>query len=106
MKIGIVGSGKIGGLVGTLWAKAGHKVKFSSRHPEQLNGLVASAGENASAGTSDDAAAMEIVAKLVCDAGFDPVTVGGLKLAKEFDFGSAVYNTNMSGPEIRARLGL
>ena len=50
MKIGIVGSGKIGGLVGTLWAKAGHKVKFSSRHPEQLNGLVASAGENASAG--------------------------------------------------------
>jgi predicted dinucleotide-binding enzyme len=55
---------------------------------------------------SDDAAAMEIVAKLVCDAGFDPVTVGGLKLAKEFDFGSAVYNTNMSGPEIRARLGL
>jgi lactate dehydrogenase-like 2-hydroxyacid dehydrogenase len=33
MKIAIIGSGRIGGLVGRLWAEAGHQVRFSSRHP-------------------------------------------------------------------------
>ena len=30
MNIGIVGSGKIGGVVGKLWARAGHTVRFVS----------------------------------------------------------------------------
>ncbi|MGZ5231160.1 MAG: NADP oxidoreductase, partial [Burkholderiales bacterium] len=30
LKIGIVGSGKLGGTVGSLWVKAGHEVMFSS----------------------------------------------------------------------------
>jgi predicted dinucleotide-binding enzyme len=208
MKIGIVGSGKIGSVVGMLWAKAGHKILFSSRHPEELRGLVSKAGPNASAGSidaalefgeviflsipyvaveqfgkdhgpamagkivietgnpyperdgaigvevresplgtglysarwlprvrlvrafnsvwdgtlsteahrsppqvgiplaSDDAQALETVSNLIRDAGFDPVLVGGLRRAKEFDFGSAVYNTNMTGSQIRAQLGL
>lgn len=50
-KIGVVGSGRLGGAVGTIFAKAGYKVMFSSRHPEELKDLVASAGPNASAGT-------------------------------------------------------
>jgi 8-hydroxy-5-deazaflavin:NADPH oxidoreductase len=208
MNIGIVGSGKIGSVVGKLWARAGHKVRFSSRHPEQLEGLVREAGPNASCGTiaealgfgdiivlsipygsvqrfgqehgahlkgkvvietgnpyperdgaiaeevrasgrgtglwsagwlpgarlvrgfnsvwdqtlakeahrpeprvgvplaSDDPEALEIAARLVRDAGFDPVVVGGLARAKEFDVGTRVYASNMSGPEVRQALGL
>ena len=49
MKIGIIGSGNIGGNLGKHWAKAGHKVMFSSRHPEELKSLVKEAGENAEA---------------------------------------------------------
>ena len=55
--IGIIGSGHIGSTLGTLWAKAGHPVLFSSRHPEQLGDLVASVGPLARAGTTADAAA-------------------------------------------------
>jgi 8-hydroxy-5-deazaflavin:NADPH oxidoreductase len=39
MTIAIIGSGRIGGTVGKLWAKAGHEVRFSSRRPENLNAL-------------------------------------------------------------------
>lgn len=56
MKIGVIGSGGIGGTVGTLWAKAGHDVLFSSRNPEKLSSLVAAAGNTAKAGTIADAA--------------------------------------------------
>ena len=51
MKIGIVGAGRIGGTIGTLWAKAGHRVFYSSRHPEELKPLVERSGTNAQAGT-------------------------------------------------------
>ena len=40
MKIGVIGSGHIGGNLGKHWAKAGHEVLFSSRHPDELNDLV------------------------------------------------------------------
>jgi len=43
---------------------------------------------------------------LVTDAGFDPVIVGPLDRSREFDYGAAVYNTGMSGPDVRATLGL
>ncbi len=49
MKIGIIGSGNIGGNLGKHWAKAGHKVLFSSRHPEQLKDLVRDAGNDSEA---------------------------------------------------------
>ena len=35
LKIGIIGAGKIGGTLGELWAKAGHRVYLSSRHPDR-----------------------------------------------------------------------
>jgi predicted dinucleotide-binding enzyme len=57
MKIGVVGSGKIGGAVGRRWVRAGHEVFFSSRHPEALQGLVQSLGQRAQAGSVKDAIA-------------------------------------------------
>jgi hypothetical protein len=57
MKIGIIGAGHIGGTIGALWAKAGHPVFFSSRHPEELKDLVERIGPPAQAGTVDQAIA-------------------------------------------------
>ncbi len=57
LKIGMVGSGREGGALGTLFVKAGHPVMFSSRHPEELKGLVAGLGPLAQAGTVDEAIA-------------------------------------------------
>jgi predicted dinucleotide-binding enzyme len=65
LKIAMIGSGREGGALGTLWAKAGHKVFFSSRHPDELKGLVDSVGANAQAGTVADAVAFGDVAALV-----------------------------------------
>ena len=45
MKIGIIGSGNIGGNLGKNWAKVGHEVMFSSRHPEQLKSIIVLIGE-------------------------------------------------------------
>ena len=56
MKIGIIGAGNIAGVVGVLWAKAGHTVLFSSRHPDALGPLLSRAGPNAQAGTVAQAA--------------------------------------------------
>jgi hypothetical protein len=208
MEIAIIGSGRIGGVLGKLWAEAGHQVRFSSRHPDSLDRLVAESGTNASRSSieealsfgevflisipygslpafgdrygsqlsgkivmetgnpyperdgevakqvldsglgtghwsalwlpgarlvrafnsvwdrtlareahrtpprvgvplaADDSGAAEIAAGLVRDAGFDPVLVGPLSRAREFDVGTPVYNTNMSGPEVRRALRL
>ena len=59
MKIGIVGSGRVGGTLGGIWAKAGHQVMFSSLDLEHDKALAASVGANARAGTSREAAAFE-----------------------------------------------
>jgi len=55
-KIGLIGSGRQGGALGVLFAKAGYPVLFSSRHPEELKEIVAKAGPNAKAGLPQDAA--------------------------------------------------
>src|SRR3984893_186909 len=65
LKIATIGAGREGGALGTLFAKAGHPVMFSSRHPEQLTDLVAPAGPNAKAGTVTDAIAFADVVLLV-----------------------------------------
>ncbi|MEA2831941.1 MAG: 8-hydroxy-5-deazaflavin:NADPH oxidoreductase [Methylobacteriaceae bacterium] len=206
-KIGIIGSGKIGGTLGTLWVKAGHQVLFSSRHPDELKDLVAGLGSAARAGTpeeaiafgdaillavpykaypqlgqeqakalagkivldagnatvardgqelvnevqqngigitsakyfpgakivrafntlgytvlareaqkegariaipiaGDDKDALAAAAALVRDAGFDPVVVGGLDRAKEFQMGAPGYGQIVPAPELKKRLGL
>jgi 8-hydroxy-5-deazaflavin:NADPH oxidoreductase len=65
MKLGFIGAGREGGALGTMFAKAGHPVMFSSRHPEQLTDLVNGAGPNAKAGTVDEAVAFGDVIFLV-----------------------------------------
>jgi predicted dinucleotide-binding enzyme len=206
MHIGIIGAGMIGSTMAKLWSNAGHEIRLSSRHPEQLHDFVATLGPRAAVSTpaqaatfgevvmltvplsavpgmapelapllagkvvidtgnayekrdgqsaqdatahaggsaawaaaffqnarwvkgfntvyfkvleaeahragdrvgiplaSDDRDAMELVAGLVRDAGFDPVIVGGLARGKEFEPGAPAYNTGMSGPELRKRL--
>jgi predicted dinucleotide-binding enzyme len=56
-KIATIGAGREGGALGTLFAKAGHPVLFSSLHPEELKDLVAAAGPAARAGTTAEAVA-------------------------------------------------
>lgn len=55
MKIGILGSGNIGGPLGRMWAAAGRDVMFSSRNPNSLGALAAQAGLSARIGTIDEA---------------------------------------------------
>jgi 8-hydroxy-5-deazaflavin:NADPH oxidoreductase len=55
LKIGTIGAGREGGALGTLFVKAGHPVMFSSRHPEDLKGLVDGLGPLAHAGTVAEA---------------------------------------------------
>jgi predicted dinucleotide-binding enzyme len=57
LKIGIVGSGRVGGTLGGVWVNAGHEVMFSSRHIEHDEALAARLGANAHAGTPRQAAA-------------------------------------------------
>ena len=208
MRIGVIGSGMIGSTVGELWVKAGHEVKFSSRHPEKLKALANRLGEKASAGTpkeaaafgevllisvpyhalpqlghdlsaeiqgktvletgnlypdrdgevaeraiasgkgsgvysaeylagarvvrafntiyykvlaseahrsgdrvaiplaGDDAHALETASALVRDAGFEPVIVGPLSRAKDFDVGTPVYTKALTARELRSALGV
>lgn len=56
-KIGIVGSGHIGGTLGILLAKVGYEVLYSSRHPDTLKDLVKASGPKACAGTAAEAIA-------------------------------------------------
>ena len=206
MKIGIIGTGEIGGALARHWAAAGHQLLISSRHPEQLQALAKELGPNVKVGTpreaaafgdvvmlavpygatpqvgrdyaaelkgkvvldagnpypsrdgdmavrdrqrgtgvasaeylpgtrlvrafnainsgplereafrkperlgiplaADDAEAMKIAAQLVTDAGFDPVAVGKLSRAREFDYGTPVYVRGMTASELRQSLGL
>jgi predicted dinucleotide-binding enzyme len=192
MKIGVIGSGRIGGTLGELWTKAGHDVMFSSLDLEADKKLAARVG--AKAGTpaeaaafgevllvsvpyqalpglgrdlggsiqgrdgdmavearakgtgvaspellpgarlvrafnsvgytklqsetnragdkvaiplaGDDAAALQVAQRLVRDAGFEPVVVGGLARAREFDVGTAVYGKALTAGELRKGLGI
>jgi 8-hydroxy-5-deazaflavin:NADPH oxidoreductase len=206
LKIGIIGSGRQGGAIGQQWAKAGHEIMFSSRHPEELKDLVARAGGKTKAGlpedaarfgdviliavpygalpqvgkdygalmkgkividcgnpradrdgpmandavkkgtgiasaeylpgvrlvrafnalsftqverdahragekigipiAGDDQAAVATVVRLVEDAGFDPVIVGGLARAREFDTGTPVYVRGLTARQLREALKL
>ncbi len=57
MRIGILGSGLMGGKLGTLFARAGHEVVFSyARSQAKLKRLARIAGANALAGTPAEAA--------------------------------------------------
>jgi 8-hydroxy-5-deazaflavin:NADPH oxidoreductase len=206
LKIGIIGTGHIGGTLAKLWVAAGHEVLISSRHPEELRPLAQSLGPKARVGTpreaalfgdvvlesipygalpqlgqdlkaelagkivldtanpypqrdgdmalearrvgtgvaspgylpgvrlvrafnainsgdlgskahrsgepiaiplaGDDPEALAVAQRLVRDAGFEPVVVGSLSRAREFDVGTAVYTRLMTAPQLRQALGL
>ena len=60
MRIGILGSGLMGGKLGTLFARAGHEVVFSyARSRAKLQTLADEAGGSATAGTPQEAAVHE-----------------------------------------------
>ena len=77
-RIALIGAGQVGGTLGTLWAKAGYPVMFSSRHPEELTDLVAEAGPNARAGSVEQAIAFADVVVLAVPYGAEPA------LAKQY----------------------
>ncbi len=59
MRIGIIGSGQVGGTLGKRWARGGHTVAFSSRNPasQEMKNVVAEAGSTASSGSVAEVAA-------------------------------------------------
>jgi predicted dinucleotide-binding enzyme len=57
LKIGIIGTGRIGGALARHWVNAGHEVLMSSRHPEELQDLAQELGPRAHVGTPREAAA-------------------------------------------------
>jgi predicted dinucleotide-binding enzyme len=206
IRIGVIGSGRVGGTIGSLWVKAGHEVMFSARDIGEVKDLVAGLGPRAQAGTpkqaaafgaavlvsvpyaalpqvgrdneaelkgkvvldtcnpiqgrdgemaaaarakgtgvasaellpgvrlvrafncvgwnsmrteahrageklaiplaADDPGALKIAIGLVQDAGFEPVVVGGLARAKEFDVGTPIFGKAVTAKELRSILGL
>ena len=72
LPIGTIGAGRIGSTIGGLWVKSGHKVLFSSRHPEELKDLVAGLGPLAQAGTVEQAIAFGDVVLLTVPYGALP----------------------------------
>ncbi|MEB6080418.1 NAD(P)-binding domain-containing protein [Serratia marcescens] len=57
IRIGVIGSGSLGGSVGRAWVKSGHEVMFSSRNPDELRAMAKALGPLASVGTPKEAAA-------------------------------------------------
>ena len=56
MRVGILGSGLMGGKLGTIFARAGHEVVFSyARSEQKLKRPARGAGENARVGTPREA---------------------------------------------------
>jgi len=57
VKIGVIGSGRIGSTLGALWVKAGHEVMFSDRDAEQVKRAMDGLGPRARAGSVQEAVA-------------------------------------------------
>jgi 8-hydroxy-5-deazaflavin:NADPH oxidoreductase len=95
MKVGIVGTGKIGSTVGALLVNAGANVLFSSRHPAALAAFVQSLGGNARAGTPLQAAQHGDVVLLSVPLGAVPTLGEELRTAV---VGKAVLDTTNQFP--------
>jgi len=55
---------------------------------------------------SDDAAAAQIVERLVRDAGFDPIMAGGLARAADFAMGTPAYGQHPNAAALKKLLGV
>ncbi len=88
-------------LPGTRLVKAFNTLSF------RMLGNTAANGERIGVPVAgDDDEAVQVVADLVRDAGFEPVVVGPLARAKEFDRGTSVWVTGMTASEVREALHL
>jgi predicted dinucleotide-binding enzyme len=56
MKIGIIGTGRLGSTLGKMWVEKGHIIMFGSRDPNKAKKLAASIGTDTSGGTYEEAA--------------------------------------------------
>jgi predicted dinucleotide-binding enzyme len=87
---------------GARWVKA-----FNTVNSKTLEAQAHRAGDRVGIPlASDDAPALDVVAELVRDAGFDPVIVGELARGKEFEPNTPMYNTGKSGRELRTYFGV
>lgn len=96
LKIGIIGTGHIGGTLATLWVAAGHEVLMSSRHPQELQALAHSLGPRAHVGTPMEAARFGEVALISVPYGALPQV--GRDLKNELA-GKIVLDTGNPYPE-------
>jgi predicted dinucleotide-binding enzyme len=96
LKIGIIGTGHIGGTLATLWVGAGHEVLMSSRHPQELQALAKSLGPRARVGTPQEAARFGEVVLLSVPYGALPQV--GRELKNELA-GKIVLDTGNPYPE-------
>ena len=66
MKIAVIGTGNVGSVLGSRWAKSGYQVVFGSRDPqsEKVGELLDGAGPNARAATASEAAVQSDVVVL------------------------------------------
>ncbi|HEX4748914.1 MAG TPA: hypothetical protein VH302_05175 [Bryobacteraceae bacterium] len=106
MKIGIIGAGNIGG---TLTRRLGRPVikAFKNIHAQSLMQLgrpAVSRDRIALPVAEDDAAAKQVMMKLVDDLGFDPVDAGTLDDSWRQQPGTPVYLTNHNARTIRDAL--
>jgi predicted dinucleotide-binding enzyme len=63
LKIGVVGSGQVGGALGEVWLRAGHQVMFSDKNPATVKAIIDRL-PNARGGTTDEAVAFADVVLL------------------------------------------
>jgi len=96
LKIGIIGTGNIGSALATLWAKEGHELVISSRHPEELRELATKLGPRVKVGTPREAAVFGEVVLISIPYGAMPQL--GKDLQKELA-GKVVLDTGNPYPE-------
>lgn len=82
VRIGVVGTGNVGGTLGRRWAEAGHTVRFGTRDPERsdVRELVAGIDGDARAVTVEEAADADVLV-LATPAGAVEPTLSGLGFA-------------------------
>jgi len=102
LKIGVIGSGRIGSTLGGLWAKAGHEVMFSDRDAAQAKRAAEGAGSHARTGTVKEAVAFGDVVLIAVPYGALPAVAGEVGGALK---GKIVVDPNNPVPARDGELG-
>lgn len=104
MNIAVIGTGNVGGALGTGWAQKGHRVTFGSRDPNsaKIQDLLQSAGPNAQAATVSEAVAGAAVVVLATPW---PATEPVIRSAGSLAGKVVVDATNPLGPGLQLTVG-